>query len=282
MSALEQAVRLYRGDLLGGQCDEWALIEAERLRALYLEALQNLVSGYKTAGDYQAALRHALLLTSYDPLREDAHREVMRLQFMLGQRNAALQQYRLVRKLLHEELRQEPMPETTVLYDETLKSAKVQSPLLQAPPPLFDAFHCLPIVGRENERRDLLTCVEAAMTCQGGLALVGGEAGVGKTRLASEIAADAQWRGATVLWGRGRDLDAVPPYAPLVEALDKGLTPLRASQLAHLADRTWLSQMSVLLPSLSKLIPDLPRPPQLSRKEDQARLQQAVGKYLRT
>ena len=281
ISALEQAIRLYRGDLLGGQGEEWALIEVERLRALYLEALQNLVSGYKLAGDYQAALQHALLLTSHDPLREDAHRELMRLQFMLGQRNAALQQYRLVRKLLHEELRLAPMPETTALYNEILKSVEIQAPLPQAAPPLFDAFHRLPIVGRENERRDLLTCVEAAIAQHGGLALVGGEAGIGKTRLVSEIAGDAQWRGATVLWGRSRDLDGVPPYAPLVEALDKGLTPLRAGQLAHLADRTWLSQMSVLLPSLSRLIPDLPRPLRLAQKEEQARLQEAVSQYLR-
>ena len=274
---LSTAVDLYCGEFLEGFGDDWCLLERERLRALYLEALQGLVSSHTARGDYQAALRYALLLTRHDPLREQAHREVMRLQLSLGQRNAALQQYHLCCQLLQDELGQEPLPETVALYHEIQHRAEARP----SPPPLFNALNRLPIVGRAKERCDLLAHVEATLSGQGRLVLVEGEAGVGKTRLMIEIAADAQWRGAAVLWGRGRDLDALPPYGPLVEAMEKGLTPLRASQLAGLAEETWLSQMSLLLPSLSRLIPNLQQPLYLSPEQEHSRLLEAICWYLR-
>jgi predicted ATPase len=59
-----------------------------------------------------------------------------------------------------------------------------------------------PFVGREAELAALTADLEAALAGRGGMVLLAGEPGIGKTRLAEELAAQARARGALVLWGR--------------------------------------------------------------------------------
>jgi len=105
--------------------------------------------------------------------------------------------------------------------------------------------------------------------------LVVGEAGVGKTRLLQEIARDAGWRGAQVLWGRGREQSEPSPYSLLTEALRGGLSPLRAGQLAQLVEEVWLREASLLLPDLAKWLPNLP--PRVSLEPDPSVPSSALG-----
>lgn len=100
--SLRQAVDLYRGDLLEGSYDDWALAERERLRELYLRSLENLIEIEKSRGDYTQALDFALKLAQADPFREAAHREVMRLYFALDRPEAALTQYENCVKVMSE------------------------------------------------------------------------------------------------------------------------------------------------------------------------------------
>ena len=102
--------------------------------------------------------------------------------------------------------------------------------------PLFDWPELVPLVGRKEERARLLTYLEAASGGRGGLVLVEGEAGIGKTRLLQEVARGAEWREMQVCRGRGRELAELPPYGLLREALRAALSPLRAGQLAELVD----------------------------------------------
>ncbi|HET8631793.1 MAG TPA: ATP-binding protein, partial [Thermomicrobiales bacterium] len=74
------------------------------------------------------------------------------------------------------------------------------------------------LVGREREQALLRDCLAAALAGHGGLALIGGEAGIGKTALAEWALAEAQGRGAAVLVGRCYDLTETPPYGPWLEA----------------------------------------------------------------
>src|SRR5215211_5904998 len=76
----------------------------------------------------------------------------------------------------------------------------------------------LPLVGREDELTALLAAHAAAQP-DGGLAVIEGEAGIGKTRLASELANQARSRGAVVLSARCHDDEAGLPYGPVVELL---------------------------------------------------------------
>jgi tetratricopeptide (TPR) repeat protein len=75
------------------------------------------------------------------------------------------------------------------------------------------------MVGREPEMARLAEALDEAANGRGGLALIGGEPGMGKTRLAEELVAHAHLRGARVLWGRCDQSDKVPAYWPWIQAL---------------------------------------------------------------
>ena len=75
------------------------------------------------------------------------------------------------------------------------------------------------LVGREREFATLTARLDRAIAGQGGIVLVAGEPGIGKTRLAEELAATARERGARVLWGRCYEGEGAPAFWPWVEVL---------------------------------------------------------------
>jgi len=283
---LKQAVGLYRGDFMAGFYDDWAVIERERLREMYLIALSQLLEMCKAREAYGEALRYAQRLATKDPLREEGHREVMRLCHLLDRNNEALQQYELCRAVLAEEFGAETTAATTALYLEiTARADSAEAAYLPQPPgllpsPLLEETGQVPLVGREEERRSLVSCLEQAIGGQGGMVLVEGEAGVGKTRLLQEVARDAEWRGAQVLWGQGRELAELPPYGVLGEALQAGLSSLRANQLAQLVEGLWLREASLILPELAEWLPDLPQRVSLEPALQRSRLLEALTRIV--
>src|SRR5437868_5105027 len=112
---LERAVALYQGPLLPGYYEEWIPAEQQRLQQLYLRALGRLTGHFEGAGELDRALEYALRAVSADPLREEAHRDVMRLQLAVGQPSAALGQYRELERILREELAAVPSGATQAL-----------------------------------------------------------------------------------------------------------------------------------------------------------------------
>ena len=121
---LQGAIELYTGDLLEGFYDDWALRERERLRLLYMKSLVHLMRGYKEHNEYEKSLACGLQILSHDPLREEIHREVMRLYVDCGQRTLALRQYKLCCEILDEELGVPPMEETRLLHDKIVQLSK--------------------------------------------------------------------------------------------------------------------------------------------------------------
>ena len=93
VARLQLAVSLYRGDFLEGFYDDWVVNERYRLDALFSDALARLMACQEARGEHEAALSTALRLLRRAPVREDAHRLAMRVYCLLGQRNAALEQY---------------------------------------------------------------------------------------------------------------------------------------------------------------------------------------------
>jgi DNA-binding CsgD family transcriptional regulator len=81
-------------------------------------------------------------------------------------------------------------------------------------PPLPDAPSTL--VGRDRELGVLHELLAAALTGRGGLVLIGGEAGIGKTALTEWLCREAEAIGALVLTGRCYDLSQTPPYGPWI------------------------------------------------------------------
>jgi DNA-binding SARP family transcriptional activator len=112
-----RAIQLYRGDLTVGS-DPHAIIERERLRALYLSLLGQRALCLLERSAYVAALEHAQLMLASDPCREDAHRLVMRCYVRLGERAQALRQYQLCKQILRAEFDVAPEEATTALYDQ--------------------------------------------------------------------------------------------------------------------------------------------------------------------
>jgi DNA-binding SARP family transcriptional activator len=116
LAAAEEVLSLYTADLLEGFYAEWALRERERLRLLYLDGMARLLGAWAAGDEIDRALGCARRILALDPLREEIHREVIRLCMRAGRRALALQQYEQFRELLAQELGVEPMPETQALY----------------------------------------------------------------------------------------------------------------------------------------------------------------------
>jgi DNA-binding CsgD family transcriptional regulator len=77
------------------------------------------------------------------------------------------------------------------------------------------------LVGRESEQQRLRTCLDTALTGHGGLVLIGGEAGIGKTALAEDLCRTAMARGAFAVTGHCYDLTETPPFGPWIEIITR-------------------------------------------------------------
>ena len=97
-------------DLLPDWYDDWVLLERERFRQLRLRALESRCDRLTAAGRLDEALEAGLLAVSGEPLRESAHRALVRLHLEEGNAAEALRQFRLCRRLLLEQLGVEPSP----------------------------------------------------------------------------------------------------------------------------------------------------------------------------
>jgi DNA-binding SARP family transcriptional activator len=258
LDRLVGAVRLYTGDFLAGFYDDWIGIEQERLRQSLFMALNHIVRLSKSWGDFDQALLYARRLALLDPLHEEAHREVMRLCYLMGRPNEALAQYERCTSILESEIGATPAAETVALRDEI--AAGRQTPIVPlaegARSRLFE-IDGTPLVGRTAERQEIIARMEDALAGRGGIVLLEGEPGAGKTRLLTESAEDANWRGLSVLWGGTEPSGIVKPYEGLRRALQDGLTQLRVHQLVERMDRVWLQALVPLLPVLGRWAPDL-------------------------
>lgn len=131
---LERALNLYTGDLLEGFYDDWTLRERERLRCLYLSGQACLMEYYKNRRAYDQSLACAQRILACDPLREEIHRDVMRLYMERGQRTLAIRQYETCQAILAEEMSIAPMPETQALYAQIIGAAGNSHSLPDAEP----------------------------------------------------------------------------------------------------------------------------------------------------
>jgi TolB-like protein/Flp pilus assembly protein TadD len=120
--ALKRAAALYKGDLLDGfslnedSFEGWARAERERLRHLACDALTKLIAHCDEIGDTERCVETAARLLTLDPLREAAHRILMRAYAAQGRQASALKQFETCRDILKRELGVEPEPETVALY----------------------------------------------------------------------------------------------------------------------------------------------------------------------
>lgn len=124
---LEAAVQLYQGDLLEGWYDNWCLFERERLQNIFLAMLDKLMGHCEANDQYETAVVYGTRILSFDRAREHTHRALMRLQYLAGNRTAALRQYERCSTALEEELGVKPSRSTCALYEE-IKDDRFDNP----------------------------------------------------------------------------------------------------------------------------------------------------------
>jgi len=140
-----------------------------------------------------------------------------------------------------------------------------------------------PFVGRAGELAALTTDLDAAVGGHGGVVLLAGEPGIGKTRLAEELAARAMVRGAVVLWGRCWEGAGAPAFWPWVQVI-RGYLQGQAEDLASLRHDlgAGAADIAQLVPAVRDRIPDLPAPPPLEPEAARFRLFDSLAGFLRT
>jgi DNA-binding SARP family transcriptional activator len=269
---LADAVALYAGDLLADVDDEWLDAERARLRALYLQTLGTLIARLSAARDYAPAIAAAVRLLAHDPWREDVLRTLIRLHHEAGDRAGALAEYERFAQALRDELGTDPMAETLAVYEAIARgAAPAPAP---APEPLLRSsgatISSLPFVGRAAELAALRERWEAAAAGHGGLVLVGGEAGIGKTRLVREFTAECEAHGAQT-YSAGTTFPETIPYEPFVGLL-RVVAPLTAGVAV---DPLWLGALAALAPSIGAHARDVPALPAVDPERERLRLFEA-------
>lgn len=136
IQGFEKTLDLYKGELLEDLYDDWALRERERLRAIYLKSLMYLMHYYRFQKSYEKASAFGQQILNFDPIREDIHREMMRIYLESGQRALAARQYGVCQLALSKELGISPMKETQTLYAQIFPESQKSGPQISSPEPL--------------------------------------------------------------------------------------------------------------------------------------------------
>ncbi len=184
VAAARVALSLIRGDGPQPLPGEWAQLRQAELERLISRARLATATALLEAGDWMAAADAASAAAERDPYDEAALRLLLRANVMGGRVAGALASYASARARMADELGTDPSPETTALYTAILRG-ELTVPARPAP--------ARPgLVGRDDE----LACLETiAARARGGcaeVAVVDGEAGIGKTTLLRAWAAGAR------------------------------------------------------------------------------------------
>ena len=244
------AVALVEGDFLADLEDEWLVVERERLRARYLDALLELAIERRHARDFSAAIAFGERLLAEDDLREDVLREIVTARYEAGDRSGALAAFDRFAARLQESIGVEPSPETVAL----VAAVRAGTPL--AADDLGEAFQFQgwrpALAGRSAELDTLRRAWQRASRGAGTTIFLSGEAGIGKSRLAAELAAIVRDGGGRVILGTTSDPEA-EPYQAILVALRR-VIPFAAGLSA--GDRA-LTTLARVLPELREFA-DLP------------------------
>jgi DNA-binding SARP family transcriptional activator len=250
------------GELLGHlnfddclELADWVTVAREQWAVARRNALAGIASKLETEGQVARALRYAERLVADDPLLEHAHRRLMRLHYLRGDRAAALAAFERCRDLLKRELRADPGRETVELANvieasgAPTRAAPATRPIAVLRPPR--------LIGREREWE----AIEYAWQ-QRRIVVLTGEPGIGKTRLSGDFTAT---HAGAAMFG-ARPGDARVPYA------------LAARMLRGLSQRFGVPADPWVVGELARLVPEIG--PAAASKLEPLRLYQALAAAL--
>ncbi len=242
---LESAVDRY-AELLPGSYDDWAVAAREQFHRTYVRAVWELALQARSRRDSASATRYLRKILDDDPWREDALRALMAAHCDAGDRSSALQACVQFERELQREMGVPLMPETIALRRAIERGDPLPTvPLRTATPAHRVTPRELPFGGRDAEMAKLENAWEEALRGAGGFALITGEPGIGKTRLASEFALRLEGRG-RILWG-SMSYPERAPYQAVTEVLRAALgfiDPFALETTQHVL-------LSLLLPEIA-------------------------------
>jgi DNA-binding SARP family transcriptional activator len=277
---LDEALALWRGEPLADLTYEpFAQGEIARLAELRVAAQEDRLRAELELGRHAEVVGEAERLVADHPLRERPRGVLMLALYRSGRQAEALEAYAAARRALVDELGIEPGRE----LQELQRAVLAQDPLLDPPavpgPSAGSRAGPAALVGRTRELGELSSVIERTLANHGGLVLVAGEPGIGKSTLAGELAARARASGAHVIWGRCWEAGGAPAYWPWVQALR---TYTQEAQPAALREQLGAraGELLTLMPDLHELFPDLAPAADLESEGARFRLFDAAARFL--
>jgi WD40 repeat protein/DNA-binding SARP family transcriptional activator len=210
-SLLREALGLWRGPPLSDLAHEpFAAAEVRRLEERRLAAMELAIEGDLAVGCHGEVVGELESLVAEHPLRERLHAQRMLALYRCGRQAEALEAFRDARRLLVEEIGVEPGAALRELHESILRQdASLDLERRAAMPHELDAQAGQAMVGRDEEVAWLRERWRRARAGSGELVAVIGEPGIGKTRLAAELAHEVHRGGATVMYATGGTRSAV-------------------------------------------------------------------------
>ncbi|GLW21475.1 ATPase AAA [Microbispora amethystogenes] len=244
LGLLDRALETWRGEPLAEFASyEFAQPVIARLGELRAVAVEDRFDARLAMGDGASCVADLERLVEAYPYRERLWSLLVLALYRSGRQTDALGALRRVRALLDEEMgllpgpelrrleqavleqsaaRDAPAPPETALTAPAPREAALTAPAPQPapePPPAASPASSSAFIAREQELARLGERLGGVRRGRGGVLLVTGEAGIGKTRLAQLAAEEAEARGVAVVWGRCVEAEAAPPFWPWLQAL---------------------------------------------------------------
>lgn len=259
---LRRILNRYVGELLPGCTDLWCLQRRESLRARAFNALDELCQQLETRRQYGDAAELIQARLSLDPVHEESWFRLFRIRWALGDRSAAQRAYTECKAILARELDVEPSQAFEQAVQQLSRSHTRAEPVVVR----------LPLVGRVHEWSELISAwrhsSREGMRC----VLIQGVAGIGKTRLAEEMAQYVQQQGHRVGAGTCSQSDQSGAFSILAMLL-KALPVSSSVPLV-------LAEVARLVPELYEAYPHLPEVRSLNEPGQRQHFFQVLARYL--
>lgn len=217
----DDAVAEYTGELLPTLYADWTMMQRERLRNDFHDTLVRTMQRDRSMRRFDLASAAARRLLNDDPWREDIVRQFIAIRYESGDRAGALAEFERFAARLRSEMHTDPMPETIAIREAVVRGARLSTsePARSQRPGEVVPPSGLPLVGRGAAMETALARWHVVADGRAGILFVAGEAGIGKSRFAAELARVIEREGGLVIRGETSAGGEQYPYEAFISAL---------------------------------------------------------------